>query len=77
MLLRLRGRVRAEIGIFFIAEAGAGPGLQFCLLPGPGSFFFHFRGRGWAGIKNFEMTGAEPGFEKLGNVEAGPGLEVI
>ena len=42
MLLRLGGRGRAEIGIFFIAEAGAGagPGLQFCLLPGLGSFFF-------------------------------------
>ena len=44
------GRGRAEIGFFFIAEAG---------------------------IKNFEMAGAEPGFEKIGNAEAGPGLEVI
>ena len=64
MLLRLGGRGRAGITILFIAGLGS---------------FFHFRGRGWAGIKNFEMTGAgaEPGLEKIGNAEAGPGLEVI
>ena len=39
---------------FFIDGTGAGPGS-----------IFYFRGRGWAGIKNFEMTGAGPGLEKL------------
>ena len=54
------------------------PGLGFFLLPGPGRDlyffiagaepglkFFHCRDRGWAGIKNFEMTGAGSGLEKL------------
>ena len=41
----------AEAEIFFIA--GAGPGFKF----------FYCWGRGWAGIKNVEMTGAGPGLE--------------
>ena len=54
---------------------GPGRDLNFVLLPGPGFFFiavagpgseffyifFYCRGRGRAGIKNFELTGAEAG----------------
>ena len=71
---------------FFIAGAEAGPGLKkfYCwgragiyifLLPGPGRdlyFFFFCRSRGRAGIKNFEMTWAGPGLEKLKIPGAGP-----
>ena len=45
----------------------AGPGSEFFLLPEPGRdlYFFYCQGRGRAGIKKFEMTGAGPGLEKL------------
>ena len=44
--------------------------------PGPGrdlNFLLPGLGRGWAGIKNFEITGAGTG--KIENAEAGPGSE--
>ena len=73
-----------------ITGAGAGPGSEFFLLPRPGrdynfvycrgwDLFFSFPGPRLGRDKNFEMigAGAEPGLEKIGNAEAGPGLEVI
>ena len=53
--------------ILKIPRPGSGRDRNF-LLPGPGrDLFFYFRGRGWTGIKNFEMTGAGawPELEKL------------
>ena len=52
---------------FFIAGAGAEPRLKI----------FHRRYRGWAGINNFEMTGAGPGLEKLKMPGPGPSQDRI
>ena len=65
--------------IFFIAWAGpgfnffiAGAGIFFISGAGPGFIYFYCRGRSWTRIKNFEMTGAGPGLDKL--KMPGPGL---
>ena len=45
---------------------------MFTAGPGRNLYFFYCQGRGRAGIKNFEMTGAGPGLEKLKMPGPGP-----